>query len=67
MTSYHGEPVVITKRGKPLAKLVPIREDERKARGVGSMAGTILHLASDEELFSLAAGVPWDAEGLESR
>jgi prevent-host-death family protein len=57
-----GEPIVITKRGKPLAKLVAIREDKTHPRsGVGSMKGTILHLASDEELFS-PAGVRWNAE-----
>ena len=59
-----GEPVIITKRGKPLAKLVPIREDKRTRRcGVGSMAGTSLYLAPDEELFSPASGVRWNAQG----
>ena len=59
-----GEPIVITKRGKPLAKLVPVREDKDHPRsGVGSMAGTILYLAPDEELYSPAAEVHWNAEG----
>lgn len=34
------EPLIITKRGKPLAKLVPI-EDEKPARMFGYMKGTV--------------------------
>ncbi len=34
------EPVVITKRGKPVAKLVPVEPEEPKS-GFGCMAGTI--------------------------
>jgi prevent-host-death family protein len=59
-----GEPIVITKRGKPLAKLVPVREDKDHPRsGIGSMAGTILYLAPDEELYSPAGDVRWNAQG----
>ena len=57
-----GEPLVITKRGKPLVKLVPVREaEDRPDSGVGSMKGTILYLAPDDELFSPAKGVRWNA------
>ena len=34
------EPVIVTKRGKPIAKLVPIEPEERKS-WFGYMAGTI--------------------------
>lgn len=53
-----GEPVVITKRGKVLARLVP---DRGKPRGFGKGRGTAQILCSDEELFQLGAGEPWDA------
>jgi prevent-host-death family protein len=56
-----GEPVIITKRAKALAKLVPVR-DERKRKGVGSMKGTVLYLAPDKELFSPAGKVRWHAQ-----
>ena len=35
-----GEPIVITKRGKPVAKLVPV-EDEARREIFGCMRGTI--------------------------
>jgi prevent-host-death family protein len=53
-----GEPVVITKRGKVLARLVP---DRGKPRGFGKGRGSVEIACSDEELFSLGAGEPWDA------
>ena len=52
-----GEPVVITKRGKVLARLVP---DRGKPRGFGKGADTVEILCSDEELFRLGAGEPWE-------
>lgn len=52
-----GEPVIITKRGKVLARLVP---DRGKAR-LGAGRGSVEILCSDEELFQLGAGEPWDA------
>jgi prevent-host-death family protein len=51
------EPVVITKRGKVLARLVP---DRGKPRGFGKGRDTVEILCSDEELFNLGAGEPWD-------
>jgi prevent-host-death family protein len=53
-----GEPVVITKRGKVLARLVP---DRGKQRGFGKGRDTVEILCSDEDLFRLGAGEPWDA------
>lgn len=53
-----GEPVVITKRGKVLARLVP---DHDKPRGFGKGRDTVEILCSDDELFQLGAGEPWDA------
>ena len=53
-----GEPVLITRRGKVLARLVP---DHGKPRGLGKGRGSIEVLCSDEELFHLGAGAPWDA------
>jgi prevent-host-death family protein len=58
-----GEPIVITKRGKPLARLVPVLDDRAKPRsGYGSGKGTILHMASDAELLA-PLRVKWDALG----
>jgi prevent-host-death family protein len=53
-----GEPVIITKRGKVLARLVP---DHGKPRGFGKGRNTVKILCSDKELFQLGAGEPWDA------
>lgn len=53
-----GEPVVITKRGKVLARLVP---DRGRPRGFGKGCDSVEILCSDEELFRLGAGEPWDA------
>jgi prevent-host-death family protein len=52
-----GEPVIITKRGKVLARLA---SDHGKPRGLGKGRGCIEILCSDEELFQLGAGEPWD-------
>jgi prevent-host-death family protein len=54
-----GEPVIITKRGKLLARLVA---DQSKPRGLGRGRGTAeIACSSDEALFRLGAGEPWDA------
>lgn len=56
-----GEPIVITKRGKPLARLVPFREEHPKRHSrYGSGKGTILFMAPDEELMAPFAET-WDA------
>jgi prevent-host-death family protein len=46
-------PVLITKRGRPVAKLVPVIPVSRQA----SLAGSVLHESGDP--FSTSAG--WDA------
>jgi prevent-host-death family protein len=56
-----GEPIVITKRGKPLARLVPMHEERANPKsGYGSGEATILYLAPDEELMA-PFPVKWDA------
>jgi prevent-host-death family protein len=58
-----GEPIVITKRGKPLARLVPVLDDRTNPRsGYGSGKGTILYMAPDTELFA-PFPVRWNALG----
>jgi prevent-host-death family protein len=49
-----GEAVVITKRGRAVARLVPAQEP-------ASLRGSITYHVSDEELIS-PIDVPWDAE-----
>ena len=51
------EPVVVTKRGKPIAKLVPVSAEPGSL--LGSAKGTIRY-AKDDNLFS--TGEAWDAE-----
>jgi prevent-host-death family protein len=53
-----GEPITITKRGKVLARLVA---DRGTPRGLGKGRDTVEIVCSDEELFQLGAGEPWDA------
>lgn len=50
-----GESVLITKRGRVLARLVP---DHGRRRGFGKGRGTVEILCSDEALFRLGAGEP---------
>jgi prevent-host-death family protein len=52
------EPLIITKRGKPLAKLMPI-EDETPARLFGYMKGTV-------EILGDIVNVPHDAWAAET-
>ena len=56
-----GETIVITKHGRPVARLVAASCAEKRARtGYGCMKGTILYCAPVEELFS--TGEHWDAD-----
>ncbi len=58
-----GETIVITKRGKPLAKLVPARaRSSARKRGFGSEKGTILFMAPDDELIA-PFPVTWNVLG----
>jgi prevent-host-death family protein len=52
-----GEPVMITRRGKVLARLVPARG---MPRGLGKGRGSVEIVCSDQELFQLGAGAQWD-------
>jgi prevent-host-death family protein len=55
-----GEPLEVTKRGKPLVRLVPVRAQRESQRSIfGAAKHRILYLAPDEELFS--TGEVWDA------
>ncbi len=49
-----GQELVITKRGKPVAKLAPVAE-------VPSMRGSVTFLVSDEELIA-PLGEVWNVE-----
>jgi prevent-host-death family protein len=56
-----GEPIEVTRRGKPLVRLVPAGADQRRAPSIfGAAKHLFLHLAPDEELFS--TGEEWDAD-----
>ncbi|HEY2509893.1 MAG TPA: type II toxin-antitoxin system Phd/YefM family antitoxin [Polyangiaceae bacterium] len=57
-----GEPIVITKRGKPVARLVPVRDEQPHQSRFGSGKDTILYLAPDEEL-TAPFPVTWDSLG----
>lgn len=52
--------VVVTKRGKPVAQLVPLDHDEA---GRPTMGSVTLVAEKDEAYFS--TGDPWDAEATE--
>jgi prevent-host-death family protein len=49
-----GETIVVTKRGKPVAKIEPLEPPK-------SLEGSVTYLVSDEELIA-PIDVEWDAE-----
>lgn len=49
-----GETIVVTKRGKPVAKLQPVEEPP-------SLKGSVVYLVDDDELL-FSTGETWDAE-----
>ena len=51
------KPIVITKRGKPVAKLVAV-EPERRRPLLGYMAGTIAYVGDVES----PVGIEWEAQ-----
>ncbi len=53
-----GQPVEITKRGKPLVRLVAVAPDRPRSI-FGAARASMLYLAPDEELFS--TGAAWNA------
>lgn len=52
--SKHRTPITVTKRGKPLVRVVPISEPQRRA----CLIGTVEYEADD--IFS--SGESWDAD-----
>jgi prevent-host-death family protein len=48
-----GEPVVVTKRGRPVAEVIPIRGTRRPLKGSVTVRGDIVGPILD----------PWDLEG----
>jgi prevent-host-death family protein len=52
--SESGSELVVTKRGRPVAKLVPVDAD-------ASLRGTVTYNVSDEELIA-PIDVEWDAD-----
>jgi prevent-host-death family protein len=49
-----GEEIIVTKRGRPVARLVPVLEPP-------TLLGSITYLVSDEELIA-PTGDRWEAE-----
>ena len=49
-----GETIVVTKRGKPVAKVEPVEE-------LPSLKGSVIFLVDDEELL-FSTGEIWDAD-----
>jgi prevent-host-death family protein len=49
-----GEEIVVTKRGKPVARVTPVEKPP-------SLLGSVTYLVSDEELIA-PLDEPWDAE-----
>jgi prevent-host-death family protein len=77
-----GVPIVITKHGKPVAKLVPPDETEARAplfgylAGCGSIRGDIVHVPEvewpvlsrdDDLLYEVPAGTPASSKAAERR
>ncbi len=56
MEQLPAEGILITKHGRPVAKIVPIRESA--AELIGSVPGLVLD--PDDDLFS--TGATWDAQ-----
>ena len=54
-----GEPVTITKRGRPVAEVNPIKKQKEHRSIIGSMKGTVLYF---DDSFSPAYEGPWNAE-----
>ncbi len=53
--SKHGIPVTVTKRGKPLVRVVPVHGEPRRRHG---LRGTVVYEAKD--IFS--TGESWEAD-----
>lgn len=57
--------IVITKRGKPVARLVPVKQDrEREEEILAKLRGKARMLVSEQEFLQpLTAEAGWDLEG----
>lgn len=53
------EPVIITKRGKPVAVLSPVETDEKPRSIIGAMRGSVLRF--DDPFSPAADPKDWDA------
>ena len=57
-----GEPLEVTKRGRPLVRLVPAGEERPASKSIfGASRHRFLYLAPDAELLSVE-GAAWDAD-----
>lgn len=54
-----GEPVVVTKRGKPVALLSPIADGEADRSIIGALKGTVRNY--DDPFSPVVAADAWDA------
>lgn len=54
-----GEPIIITKRGKPVAVLSPIAEAAGETSIIGAMKGSVL--SYDDPFSPVIATGEWDA------
>ena len=52
--------IVVTKRGKPVARVIPIAEEPKRKSSFGHMKGLGVQSCPDEELFS--TGEIWEAD-----
>ena len=55
-----GEPVIVTKRGRPVARLSPIRETDAPASIIGAMKGSVS--GYDDPFSPATVAGDWDAE-----
>lgn len=53
-------PVIVTKRGRPVARLVPLEPTSPQRSTMGSV-----QLVAEEDEAYFSTGEPWEAEGLE--
>lgn len=54
-----GEPIVITKRGNPVAVLSPLPDSTRRASIIGAMKGSVL--TYDDPFSPVLSASDWDA------
>lgn len=58
-----GDELIVTKRGRPVAKVVPVESpEELRARARDDLRGSITYLVDDDELLEPVAA-EWEALG----